>query len=425
MPETAERTSADIRTELVAAATRLRELRSLPEERRPDTHSADLRAVVDSMHELDTEFTVTQRLEADAMQRSAWEHAIANPPRPESNGPRAAFDETTSMRTPGEQFTASDAYEAGRGQYGARYYEHTVRGNLASAEFRALITGGSLTITVGDDGGVLRPLGQPIAPVTRQQRLFVRDVLNVIPTTLGAVPYIRELNALTNETAASAVAEGAAKPEATMEFELIIAPVVKIAAWVPVTSEIIEDAPLLEGYINTRLSYMLALREEAQILKGPGTGANMTGIMETAGTQTQADDTDGVPATVGQAIGKIENVDGEASFVAINPVKFWDAVTTRRTAQFDHGFGGDAPSTLANITWGLPAIRTRVLTTTEGLVGARMGATIADRMDTTIRVGNQHSTFFTENKVAILAEERVALLVHRPDLFVECTFTTS
>jgi HK97 family phage major capsid protein len=54
-----------------------------------------------------------------------------------------------------------------------------------------------------------------------------------------------------------------------MEFTPALAPVVKIAAWIPVTEEILEDAPTLAGYINTRLAYMVDLREEAQILNGP------------------------------------------------------------------------------------------------------------------------------------------------------------
>ena len=63
-------------------------------------------------------------------------------------------------------------------------------------------------------------------------------------------------------------------------------------------------------------------------------------------------------------------------------------------------------------------IRSRAITTGEALIGAfRMGATIFDRMQVTIRVGNQHSDFFTTNKVAILAEERIALAVMRPDFF--------
>ena len=73
--------------------------------------------------------------------------------------------------------------------------------------------------------------------------------------------------------------------------------------------------------------------------------------------------------------------------------------------------------------WGLPVIRTRTgVSQGSAYVGAfRLGATLFDRMQTEIRMGNQHSDFFVTNKIAILAEERVALAVHRPDFFVTAT----
>ena len=66
------------------------------------------------------------------------------------------------------------------------------------------------------------------------------------------------------------MAEGVAKPEVVMQFVSDDAPVRKIAAWIPITTEIADDAPTLRGYIDTRLAYMLALREELEILSGNG-----------------------------------------------------------------------------------------------------------------------------------------------------------
>ena len=205
-----------------------------------------------------------------------------------------------------------------------------------------------------------------------------------------------------------------------MDFVGLVAVISKIAAWVPVTDEIIADAPTLQGYINTRLAYMVALREEREILKGGGSSPNMKGIRDFT-IQTQAATTGDFPATIGNAIGKVENVDLTADFVAANPLDFWQAAVTRHSTLFDNGYTPGAPAVLAGLTWGTTAVRTRSMEQGKALVGSSMGATILDREETTIRVGNQHSTFFTENKVAVLAEERVGLAVHRPDAFVEAT----
>ena len=50
-----------------------------------------------------------------------------------------------------------------------------------------------------------------------------------------------------------------------------------------------------------------------------------------------------------------------------------------------------------------------------------IGATLYDRMEGNIRVSENHSDFFVRNAIAILAEERIALAVKRPESF--CTVT--
>ena len=224
------------------------------------------------------------------------------------------------------------------------------------------------------------------------------------------------------EYSASAVAENTAKPEVALDWSQDDAAVRKIAAWVPVTTEIIDDAPTLQGYIDARLAYMLAVREEWEVLNGSGSAPHLKGILQYADLQLQAFSVDMI-STLGLAIGKIESVDGEADGIAMNPVNYWSMVTTRSANQFD-GTGTAGPGLpFTNVgalgAWGLPVIRTRAVSAGSAIVGAwGLGATLFDRMQTTIRIGNQHSDFFTNNKVAVLAEERVALAVHRPDFFV-------
>lgn len=293
------------------------------------------------------------------------------------------------------------------------------------AEVRTLITSGT-TAVVGN-AGLLTPVGQPTdMPIRiRQRRMFVRDLMTVLPTTLPAVPYLREYNALALEGSASAVAEGSAKPEVDMQWENDTALIKKIAAWVPLTSEIVDDAPLLRGYVDTRLGYMLAIREEDQILNGSGTGANLKGLLNFTGVQTRSAGAD-VPITLALAMGDVEaNADAEADGIVMNTVKYWTAVATRYSTQFDggyvdRGFPYQDPSNLG--FWGMNTVRTRALATNKAIVGAwKMGATLLDRMRNTIFVGNQHANFLIENKIAVVAEERIGLAVHRPDFFVNVT----
>jgi HK97 family phage major capsid protein len=132
-----------------------------------------------------------------------------------------------------------------------------------------------------------------------------------------------------------------------------------------------------------------------------------------------------VPATIANAIGKIENVDGYPNGIAMNPLDFWGQVATRHANQFD-GQGinsGGIPYTAPPMgIWGLPTVRTRSLDEGSAVVGDwRLGATLFDREQTVIRSSDSHDDYFVLNKTAILAEERVALAVHRPDFFCDVT----
>lgn len=410
--------SAEVRDSLLATAERVAELRAV-NDRTPE-QTAELRAATDELVSVDALFAAAQRLEADAIQRAAFEHAVANgDDRPESRGPNAATGRNRGYRSAGTEVTEHAEYRAwADGGHGGRMPEIELDRSLAS-EFRTLLD----STTDGGSPGLLLDPGVPIAPTPRQMRFFLRDVIPVTQTGLASVPYIRELNPATTEAGATAVSEGTEKPEVVMTWEQDDAPVRKIAAWIPATMEILQDAPTLRGYINTRLAYMLRVREEAQMINGVGTAPHLKGILQFSGVQT-AGATNADPfVDWASAIGKVENVDGDVNGIACNPTDWWTTVALRRSTFFDGGAANaGAPfGAGADTAWGRPVIRTRALSTLTSIVGDWTGAQIFDRMQTTIRQSDSHDDYFVKNKVAILAEERVALAVPRPDFFVNTT----
>jgi HK97 family phage major capsid protein len=401
----------DIRDNLTAAGDYLVSLRT-----RRDAGDAtasdtdDVRATVAFIHDWDP---ILQ----------AYERGVKPEPRDPAGRPTAATLLTNpESRSLGDLFTTSEQYTNARQSLTTTHVEMDMPGSvfLHSEGFRTLVD------ETSGQGGLWIPVGQPsdTPPRVQMRRLFLRDLLSKQTTGLTSVPYIQEVNAVSNEGGASAVSEGSAKPEITIGFQQADAPIRKIAAWVPVTEEAMMDAPTLRGYIDTRLAYLLALREEQQLLNGSGTAPQIKGILQQTGLLSQAFSTD-VPQTIALAIAQIETADASADAVAMNPTKFWTVMATRYANQLDSfpalgmPFAGP-PGTL----WGLPVVRSRIFASNKALVGAfQMGGTIFDRMATTIKVGNQHSTYFVENKLVVLAEERVGLAVHRPDYFVDTTVT--
>lgn len=192
------------------------------------------------------------------------------------------------------------------------------------------------------------------------------------------------------------------------------------------TEEVLMDAPLLAAYITNRLTYMLQVREQAQVLNGNGTAPNIKGILQFSGVQTQAAIPDDPWAVFGLAAGKVENVDGYADGIAMNPLDFWLGVVERHANMFDgQSTAQSAPfGTPTPTVWGLPVVRTRALAQNSAVVGDwQSGATLLDREQITVRQSDSHDDYFVKNKVAVLAEERIGLAAHRPDFFVNCTLS--
>jgi HK97 family phage major capsid protein len=413
-------TVPEIRTELENLGERLNGLRAAE---RTDETRAEMRQVVDEIGYVDHLYKVAQRsAEIDAM-----EAGFQLP----SGGPRGATMRTDQpdLRTVGARFTDTDEYRAWAQGSGSGTFEMEVRALVDS-------TGG---IDYGSDAadgpGLLRPIGTPVMPPQTmvRTRLFLRDALTVVSTTLANVPYVKELNAEANAGQASGssasgaqfVNEGQQKPEVKIDFEPDDAPIRKVAAWIPMTTEILQDAPTLRGYIDSRLRYMVDVAEERALLNGNGTAPNIRGIRQTNGVQSQSSSGAGETfITIGNALSKLEVVDGEPTFVAMNPADYWSAVTSRHANQFDGPASGGAPFNAPPAQmWGVGVIRTNAMEAKKALVGCRLGAVVLDREQTVIRVGDQHLDYFTTNRVAVLAEKRVGLAVHRPDWFVEATLS--
>lgn len=411
--------AAELRQNCLEVAAKIAELRSIPATTRTDEQNQELRTFTSDLVSADVLARTAETAEKRTIEQAAWDHAVTVEAQRQANGPDAAFADTArpESRSIAALVVDNPAYQewarTGSGVMPALEFD----GRSIGAEYRTLLNG-----TVGTGPSYLQTVATPRPPVPREQSFFVRDLLSVVPTGLHAVPYVRELNPATTEAGASSVSEGGAKPEAAATFELDTAVIQKIAAWIPATTEILADAPTLQGYINQRLSYMVAFREQQQILTGNGVTPDLKGILtytvQTAGT-TNAD-----PVTdIASALGKIENVDLTGNGIVMNPIDYWTTVALRHSTQLDGGGSGNAPfAGPPGTIWGLPVVRTRAMATLTALVGdfAR-GATLFDRMQTTVRQSDSHDTYFIYNKVAILAEERVGLAVDRPDAFVKTT----
>jgi HK97 family phage major capsid protein len=219
------------------------------------------------------------------------------------------------------------------------------------------------------------------------------------------------------------VAEGTRKPESNYAFELKDAPVRTIAHWTKASRQALDDAPMLQSTIDGELRFGLQLKEESQFLFGDGTGQNLFGIVPQATpydvARNQSDDT--AFDIIAHALAQAETALLPATGIVLN-VDDLEAMKTIKDADGRYIGGGPFGPPITNL-WGRPVVGTPTMPKGEFLVGAfRDGAQVFDRWDATVLISTENEDDFVNNLATLLAEERLALAVKRPNAFVAGSF---
>jgi HK97 family phage major capsid protein len=267
--------------------------------------------------------------------------------------------------------------------------------------------------------GIIEPL---------RQRLFLRDLLNVVPTTANSIEFVKESSS-TNAAAPQGkgsspqVYENVAKAESAMAFTLSHEPVQTVAHWIPASRQVLDDAPALGGYIDGRMRYMQALKVEDQLLNGTAAGGDLNGLI----TQATAYNT-GLNVSGDTFIDKlrhyllqVELANAYANVIVISPTDWHtiELIKTTGTASSGQYVFANPHNITTPMLWGRNVVPTQSIANSHALVGdLQMAADLYDRQSASIEVSREHSDFFVKNMAAILCEERLALVVYRPEALV-------
>lgn len=320
----------------------------------------------------------------------------------EPDSGRAMYEQAQQTKSVGQLFTESKAYKSRTGGVGPEA--------KLDIELKTLMT--STTGWVPENTRTGRVVDFATRPVQ------VTDLIPPSTTTQNAVVYMEET---TFTNAAVETAEGAAYAEAALALTEQSSTVRKIAVYIPVTDEQLDDEPQVRGYIDNRLPFMLRQRLDSQILTGNGTAPNLRGILNVVGIQTQAKGTDPVPDAIHKAMTKVR-VTGRAmpSGIVMHP-NDWQDIRLLRTADGIYIWGNPSDVGPERI-WGLQVAQSDAITENTALVGDfATWSELATRRGIDVQVSNSHGEFFVQGKQAMRADLRAALVVYRPAAFCQVT----
>jgi HK97 family phage major capsid protein len=159
------------------------------------------------------------------------------------------------------------------------------------------------------------------------------------------------------------------------------------------------------------------------LLNGDGTGANLSGILDsgnfTAYSRAQTGDTN--IDTLRRAITQTLISEYMADTIVLNPID-WEGIELTKATDGQYVWTNPALGNAPQI-WGKRVVATNSIASGTFLVGAfAQGAQIWDRQQASLMVSLENSDNFVKNMATLLCEERLALTVYRPTAFVSGSF---
>lgn len=355
-------------------------------------------------------------------------------------------------KTLGQAFVDSDEFKS-RDRNGNMHSDFEVKGadlgglfvmptadGRPAAEYKDLYTAAGGTLTQMAFGRTER---DPMMPRQHRTQRF-RDLFPVASTDATLIQYMRVLGFLGGVNAARPVPERETvngvqmfglKPHTSLDFAPAEAPVRVIAHYEVAHRTVLADEPQLRSIVDNELLYGLRLAEDDQLLNGDGTGENILGLLNVPGIQhypgnpiptpSPVQDGDTVIDALRRAATRVYMADYEPTGIVMHPFDF-ETVELQKDANGQYLAAVSITNGAEQRLWRLPVTTTPAMQQGTALVGAMgLGAKIYDREQSNIRVAEQHGDFFLRNAVAILAEERVGLVVPRPESFVLVNLDTA
>lgn len=242
-------------------------------------------------------------------------------------------------------------------------------------------------------------------------------VQDLLPTITSSSQFIVWMLQTVWNNAAAAVAEGAAKPESAVRWDEQKDQLLKVATYIPITSEALKFNAQLRNTLDNTLINMVRLAAEQYIVSGTGVAPQIKGFMTRPGLSVYVKAAgDNNADAIYKSMAQVRNdAFAEPEAVIINPANVIP-ITLLKNANGDYIYGNPA-SAGPQTVWGKPMLQTKAMDVGNALTGDfTMYSEYYISEEVGVEVGLINDQFI-KNARTLLAEIYHALVVTRPSAF--------
>lgn len=300
------------------------------------------------------------------------------------------------------------------------------KGNSRSASFELKA---DMTVAADFTGEVIPADRVPGYKFDPTRPVHVRQLLATGSTQSDVVRYVKESG---YSNGAAATAEGATLGQSDFDMTAADANVRKIGTYFRISEEMLADTPQLTSYLSARAPEKLLEVEDAQILSGDGTGANLSGIITDAadfdvsasGAFYQSVESANEFDVIVAALNQLSLLNYSADCIMLNPTDFNKILLLKDSTNKylkDQVYNGLQPSFS-----GVKVIQNTAITAGTFLIGNfGIGTQLWVRQGVNVEFFREDGTNVRDGFVTVRVSERVALTNYLPNAFVNGTFSTA
>jgi len=304
--------------------------------------------------------------------------------------------------------------------------EGIAKGNSRSASFELKA---DMTVAADFTGEVIPADRVPGYKFDPTRPVHVRQLLATGSTQSDVVRYVKESG---YSNGAAATAEGTTLTQSDFDMTAADANVRKIGTYFRISEEMLADTPQLTSYLSARAPEKLLEVEDAQILSGDGTGANLSGIITDAadfdvsasGAFYQSVESANEFDVIVAALNQLSLLNYSADCIMLNPTDFNKILLLKDSTNKylkDQVYNGLQPSFS-----GVKVIQNTAIAAGSFLIGNfGIGTQLWVRQGVNVEFFREDGTNVRDGFVTVRVSERVALTNYLPNAFVNGTFSTA